>query len=91
MLDAFFIVLPHPTPELRLANHLAHIFEDQLVRIQIGLCTQPESLLLGLDDGDWRVLFLLESLVPTVWSAPTVAHALDLGRTVDAIGVFATC
>jgi hypothetical protein len=83
--------LPHPTPELRFTDHLADIFEDQLVRIQIDLCTQSEPLLFGLDDGNWRVLLFLKSLVSTVWSAATVAHALDLGRTVDAIGVFATC
>jgi hypothetical protein len=91
MLDAFLIILPHPTPELRFANHLADIFKDKLVRIQIDLCPQTKSLLLGLDDGNWRVLLLLESLVATVGSTSTITYALDLGRTIDAVGIFATC
>jgi hypothetical protein len=89
--DALFVVLSHPTPELLLSDHLSNILEDQLVRVEIRFRSESEAFFIRFDDRDFCVLFLLEPLIPAVLAALAVSHALDFGRSVDAIGVFATC
>src|SRR5699024_10066691 len=87
MLDIFFIVQPHATPELRLRDDFSHVLEYELMRSQIGLGTEAVPLLFRLNDRDICPFLSLESLVLAFRATATVSDALNLRSAVDTVRV----
>jgi hypothetical protein len=85
MLDPFLVILPHAAVERPFVDNLSNVFVDELMRSQVLLRPEAMPLLLGLNDGHAGIFLSLESLILTIWTTPTVPHALDLRSTVDAI------
>jgi hypothetical protein len=50
VLDAFIVVRDHAFPKGIFGNDFSDVFEDEVARPEIGVCTQAISFLLGLDD-----------------------------------------
>lgn len=91
MLDAFLVILYRALPKGRLVDDLADVLEDKVVGFQVNIGPEPEALFFGLNDRDVGVLPLLKSLVLAPGTAVAFpAHALHLGRAIDAVGIFAT-
>jgi hypothetical protein len=89
VLDALLVVLHHSVAEGGLVDDLAEVLEDEVIGLQVSICPQAESLLLGLDDRDVGVLLALEPLVLAALPAVAIAiDTLDFGRPVDAVRVF---
>jgi hypothetical protein len=89
VLDALPVVFHHSVAEGGLVDDLAEVLEDEVIGLQVGICPQAESLLLGLDDRDVGVLLALEPLVLAALPAVAIAtDTLDFGRPVDAVRVF---
>lgn len=88
MFDLLLIVESHTAPKLSLGNDFTDVLEDELVRSQIGLGTEPIAFLFGLDDGDIGIFLSLESLILAVRATSAITHALYLGGAVDAVGIF---
>ncbi len=92
VLDALLVVLDHPIPKRGLVNHLAKVLEHKVIGLQVGIRSQAEALLLGLDDRDLAILFALEPLVLATFPAVAIAiDTLDFCRAVDAVRVLAAC
>jgi hypothetical protein len=89
MLNTFFVILDHASAEGTLINDLPDIFEDEIAGFEIAVRAQSETLLLSLDDCHIGILFPLEALVLAGAPAGAVAHALHLGRAINAVGIFA--
>jgi hypothetical protein len=50
VLDTFFGICVRAAPERRLVDDFADVLKNEIIGIQISVCTQPVSLLFGLDD-----------------------------------------
>lgn len=90
MLDSFLIVLLHSFAEHILADDLANVLEDEVVRLERRIDTQPIALLLRLDHSNIGIKFLLKASILTARSATTFADAFHLGGAVDTVRIFST-
>ena len=89
MLDAFIVVLTHLAPKSSLINDFTNVFENEVAIVQGGVRAQTIAFLLSLEYCDIGKGFIVKSSVLAVSPTATLACALDLGKAVDAVRVFA--
>jgi hypothetical protein len=86
MPDPLLVILNGPLSKRRLIDHFADVLENEVVRLQVGIRSQSESFLVGLDDRYIGVLFPLKTLILTSSTTGAVSvNAFHFSCPIDAI------